>query len=285
MYKYFRVANTRVTRSQMDKETLFAGGVVSMLGMEAASYAGELLKQRRMRDDERPIVGTAPGPDDDDTNIPYTVDDNKGSILCFQDSVCYVSNSLLTVTLLDNKKDDDQRYFHLQPHYAVMFNKACRMKHRFDRFRSQCGIWLLHMLLSDLNTLLLLSPRKPLKSMASKFIPVIRNMTGSRAIPTHTWRWWRHTATAASATESRKDAMGLVIDLQDAISDLAAAIRDSTIPKSMFFYCYNGSGETIVYSSSQGTIETAAHTVCGRCNIAIVTTHDSGGDRLRYTVV
>ena len=255
-----------------------------MLGMEAASYAGELLKQRRMRDDERPIVGTAPGPDDDDTNIPYTVDDNKGSILCFQDSVCYVSNSLLTVTLLDNKKDDDQIYFHLQPHYAVMFNKACQMNHRFDRFRSQCGIWLLHMLLSDLNTLLLLSPRKPLKSMASKFIPVIRNMTGSRAIPTHTWRWWRHTATAASATESRKDAMGLVIDLQDAISELTAAIRDSTIPKSMFFYYYNGSGETIVYSSSQGTIETAARTVCRRCNFAIVTTHDSGGGRLRYTV-
>jgi hypothetical protein len=262
----------------MDKATLFAGGTVSMLGMEAASYAGALLKQRRMRDDERPIV-MDDYPDTDDKTIPYTVDDNKGSILCFQESVFYISNSLLSVTLLDTL---NQRYFHLQPHHAVMFNKASLMKHRFDRFRAQCGIWLLHMMLSDLNTLLRLSPRKPLNALAKKFIPVIQNMTGSPVIPTTTWTdmftgYFSRAPTARTATASRVEAMDLVIRLQasNAVNELDAAIRQSKLGKSMFFhYCGNG-------GTFNGPIEKAARNVCSMLHIEIVTPKDSG---LRYIV-
>ncbi len=269
----------------MDKATLFAGGTVSMLGMEAASYAGALLKQRRMRDDERPIV-IDDYPDTDDKTIPYTVDDNKGSILCFQESVFYISNSLLSVTVLDDIKTKiDQRYFHLQPHHAVMFNKASLMKHRFVRFRAQCGIWLLHMMLSDLNTLLRLSPRKPLNALAKKFIPVIQNMTGSPVIPTTTWTdtltgffWRAPTANTATAAASRVEAMDLVIRLQDsrAVNDLVDAIRQSKLGKSMFFH-YCGNGETF-----DGPIQKAARNVCSMRHIEIVTPKDSG---LRYMLI
>ena len=268
----------------MDKETLFAGGAVSMLGMEAASYAGALLKQRRMRDPMIPTV-TDNYPDKDDKTIPYTVDDNKGSILCFQESVFYISNSRLSATLLDEKINFDQRYFQLQQHYADMFNKASLMKHRFFRFRAQCGIWLLHMLLSDLNTLLLLSPRNKLQALAKMFIPVIQNMTGSPVIPTTTWTGMftgffssATTANTATATASRVEAMDLVIRLQDsgAVNDLDAAIRNSTIGKSMFFH-YGGTGEPF-----DGPIAKAARIVCTMRHIEIVTTKDTWGVQLRY---
>ena len=161
------------------------------------------------------------------------------------------------------------------------------MKHRFVRFRAQCGIWLLHMLLSDLNTLLLLSPRKKLHALAKKFIPVIRNMTGSTVIPTTTWTDMvtgifssATTANTATATASRVEAMDLVIRLQasGAVNDLDAAIRNSTIGKSMFFH-YCGNGETF-----DGPIEKAARKVCMHhgSNIGIVTTKDSAGIQLRY---
>ena len=112
-------------------------------------------------------------------------------------------------------------------------------------------------------------------------------MTGSTVIPTTTWTDMvtgifssATTANTATATASRVEAMDLVIRLQDsgAVNDLDAAIRNSTIGKSMFFH-YCGNGETF-----DGPIEKAARKVCTRhgSNVEIVTTKDSGGVQLRY---
>lgn len=272
----------------MDTETLLAGGAVSMIGMEAASYAGALL--RRQRYDEGPAQGAVGDTDNDDKTFPYTVDDNKGSILCFQESVFYISNSRLSVTRLDQKQTVGQAsYFELQPHHAVMYNKARLMKHRAKRFEAQCGIWLLHMLLSDLNTLLLLSPRDPLKALATKFIPVITNMTGSPVIRAATWTeafngfiLGTHTAKTATAAGNRSEAMALVNTLygSGAVNDLDAAIKTSTIAESLFFnyHTNHGGGETV-----DCPIQNAAANVSYR-NFFIVTTEDTAGRRLRYTV-
>jgi hypothetical protein len=269
----------------MDTETLLAGGAVSMFGIEAASRAAAFLKKQRC--EEGSVQGAVDDADNDDVTIPYTVDDNKGSILCFQESVFYISNSHLSVTLLDNLHQT-QACFKLEPHHAAMYNKACLMKHRFNRFKAQCGIWLLHMLLSDLNTLLLLSPRDPLKPLARKFIPAITNMTGSPVIRAATWSeffngFFSGTPTAKTATAAvrRIEAMALVNALcrSGAVKDLDAAIKTSTIARSMFFNCSSTSyGETI-----GGPIQNAAEYVIGG-NISIVAPSDNGGVRLRYTV-
>jgi hypothetical protein len=267
----------------MDTETLLAGGAVSMFGIEAASRAAAFLKKQRC--EEGSVQGAVDDADNDDVTIPYTVDDNKGSILCFQESVFYISNSHLSVTLLDNLHQT-QACFKLEPHHAAMYNKACLMKHRFNRFKAQCGIWLLHMLLSDLNTLLLLSPRDPLKPLARKFIPAITNMTGSPVIRAATWSEFFNgffsgtpTAKTATAAARRFEAMALVNALcqSGAVKDLDAAIKTSTIARSMFFNCHSY-GET-----NGGPIQNAAEYVIGG-NISIVAPSDNGGVRLRYTV-
>ena len=232
------------------------------------------------------IHPNGPAGDTDDIRFPYTFNDNKGSILCFHNSVVYISGSHLRVTILQEKVNPTQAAFSLESHHASMYENAVCMRQRAHRFDLQCCIWMLHMLLSDLNTVLIQSPKGSLKKLAALFIPVISNMTRNCTIPQPSMMpaWvasvLNRTAVPAADTSTlqRESAKDLLYRLETmgAIAELARVIGRSTIEKSRFFHC---NSSNLVHTAVSAAAEAVWET-----SYQIVTTKDSGVLRLRYTV-
>jgi hypothetical protein len=275
----------------MDTRTLLAGGAASMIGIEAAAYTASLLKRRYQSKDTMSthVSPSVPANDGDDPRYPYTVNDNNGSILCFLGNVFYVSNSILTVNVLQDTDNMVQGCFSLEAHYASMYNKAVHMKNRKSRFKNQCGIWMLHMLLSDLNTLLSLRPKGSLTSLKAKFIPVISNMTrNSTPKPPSIFNFWSRTTayflntnkTAAIDDRLTANALFQMLQRDGAIMALAAEIKNSNNTPSRFFYIDHDMMDIL---ETELSIAARYHMRYSECKIV---TSKCSGDfaRLRYVV-
>ncbi len=199
----------------------------------------------------------------------------------------------MRVTILQEKVSHSQAYFSLESQHASLYNKAVLMRQRALRFELQCCIWMLHMLLSDLNTVLIQSPKGSLKKLAALFIPVISNMTRNCTIPqrsmlsaisgTLTTLVLNRPAGSAADTSAlpRESAKDLLERLETggAIVALAKVIRRSTIEKSRFFHCNSRD------SSTANLVQTAVSDAADALHCKIITTKDSGFLRLGYIVI
>jgi len=163
------------------------------------------------------------------------------------------------------------------------------MKNRKSRFKNQCGIWMLHMLLSNLNTLLSLRPKGSLTSLKAMFIPVISNMTrNSTPKPPSILNFWSRTTayflntnkTAVIDERLSANALFQMLQRDGAIMALAAEIQKSNITPSRFFYIDHGSADLL---ETELSIAARHHVQSHACYIV---TSKCSGDfaRLRYVV-
>jgi hypothetical protein len=261
----------------MDAKTLLIGGAVSMLGVEAVTrlrrrYNNNNATTTTYNYNNDDIIGAGDADDDATDSLPFIVDDSSGTLLCFKDSVFYVRNPLMTVTLLQQNDGDDAANdgFELSPHYAALYRKATHMKHRRERLRTQYCIWMLHMVLCDLNTLLSIRRDALGKPVIMQFLNVVANMNQSAAYVES--NWWRGVSRTAAAATPRESVAQLFEKLQasGAIRALAAAV--GSVGHGQFFY-------TAGDDANVDTPISAAMAAEHPCGCTIVTC----GLRLKYT--
>jgi hypothetical protein len=235
----------------MDAQTLLAGGAASMIGIEAASAAASFVK-RQFRQHSADAAGDTSDEDNDVDEFPYVIGDADGTLLCFNSAVLYVGNAELNVVTLQENVADA---FLLTTHHGAMLTQARAMKNRSTRFQRQYCSWLLHMVLSDLNTLLRLRPYAAgaFKTLGAHFLPVISNMTRNGAVKAATpsffdmFKLMRGDTGTSGFNEPRKTANDLVklLDTNGGFEALSFFIRECDINPVKFF-CIQSENASII---------------------------------------